>query len=69
MTTHNFSAVAMTIQEVLRPKEVGEQVVSHVLENVRQPEPDFEAMKRILSAPLPAHEAAGEHGEKGEGAR
>jgi hypothetical protein len=37
----------------LRPAEVGEMVVSHVLEDVREPEPDFEAMRRMLGEPVP----------------
>lgn len=40
---------AMTLKEVLRPKEVGEQVVSHVLPDVKEPKPDFDAMKRVLT--------------------
>ena len=58
MTIANH-AVAMTLKEVLRPKEVGEQVVSHVLPDAREPKPDFDAMKRILteSPPLPPRKA------------
>jgi hypothetical protein len=37
--------------DYLRPTEVGEMVVPHVLENVPQPEPDFEAMRRLVSEP------------------
>jgi hypothetical protein len=39
--------------DYLRPTEVGEIVVSHVLEDVRDPEPDFEAMRRMLGEPVP----------------
>lgn len=45
----HINAVAATLKDVLRPKEVGEQVVSHVLDDVREPSPDFEAMKRALA--------------------
>jgi hypothetical protein len=37
----------------LRPVEVGEMVVSHVLEDVREPVPDFDAMRRVLGEPDP----------------
>lgn len=49
MKSLHMNAVAMTLKDVLRPKEVGEQVVSHVLEDVREPMPDFEAMRRVLA--------------------
>lgn len=42
------NAVGMTLKDVLRPKEVGEQVVSHVLEDAREPSPDFEAIRRMI---------------------
>jgi hypothetical protein len=67
MRARNFSAAAMTIQDVLKPKETGRQVVSHVLENVKEPQPDFEAMKRILSGSQNAKEASVSHGDSDEG--
>ena len=42
----------MAPADYLRPVEVGEIVVSHVLEDVREPEPDFDAMKRLLGEPV-----------------
>jgi hypothetical protein len=66
MRAQNFSAAAMTVRDVLKPKETGRQVVSHVLENVKEPQPDFEAMKRILSEPQSATEATVAHGERRE---
>jgi hypothetical protein len=67
MRAQHFSAAAMTIQDVLKPKETGRQVVSHVLENVKELQPDFEAMKRILSEPQSATEATVANGERREG--
>jgi hypothetical protein len=46
----------MAALDFLRTAEVGELVVSHVLEDVRQPEPDFEAMRRTLGEPVPQNE-------------
>ena len=37
------------LQQILRPREVGEALISHVLREAVQPEPDFEAMKRLVS--------------------
>jgi hypothetical protein len=45
--------LAMAPADYLRPVEVGEMVVCHVLEDVREPEPDFEAMRRMLGEPVP----------------
>ena len=42
----------MAPADYLRPTEVGEIMVSHVLEDVREPEPDFEAMRRMLGEPV-----------------
>ena len=50
---HAYS-VALTPDEYLRPATQGEPVVSHVLENAKEPEPDFEAMRKLLSEPTPA---------------
>ena len=54
MSNADHLTAAMTLKEVLRPKEVGEQVVSHVLPDAREPKPDFDAMKRLLTEPPPA---------------
>jgi hypothetical protein len=43
----------MAPADYLRPVEVGEMVVSHVLEDVQQPEPDFEAMRKLVGEPTP----------------
>jgi hypothetical protein len=42
----------MAPPDYLRSTEVGEMMVSHVLEDVREPEPDFEAMRRMLGEPV-----------------
>jgi hypothetical protein len=45
--------LAMVSADFLRTVEVGEVVVSHVYENVREPQPDFEAMRRMIGEPIP----------------
>jgi hypothetical protein len=42
----------MVSADFLRTVEVGEVVVCHVLEGVREPQPDFEAMRRMISEPV-----------------
>ena len=42
------SIAAMDVTEILRSRRVGETVNSHVVESVRQPAPDFDAMKRAV---------------------
>lgn len=39
-------------QDLFQPCEVGELVVSHVLEYAPEPTPDYEAMRRAIAAPL-----------------
>jgi hypothetical protein len=60
----NFAvdAVAITLSDILRSKEVGHPVVSHVLENVVEPRIDFAAMQRVLSA-TPSPSLIPKHGE------
>jgi hypothetical protein len=43
----------MVSADFLRTVEVGEVVVSHVYESVREPQPDFEAMRRMIGEPVP----------------
>ena len=59
MNSAHSRAVGMTLKDVLRPKESGEQVVLHVLPDAQEPKPDFDAMRRILteSSPLPPGKA------------
>jgi hypothetical protein len=49
MNRWHVKSVSLTPDEYLRPAAVGEPVVSHVLENAKEPEPDFEAMRKLLS--------------------
>ena len=46
--TFHFDSLGATFREALNPKEVGEQLVSHVLPAAKEPAPDFEAMNRLL---------------------
>jgi hypothetical protein len=44
-----WDSVASTkLADVLRPKSTGEPVNAHVVKSVREPQPDFAAMKRII---------------------
>lgn len=54
MRSKNVGVVAMTMEDVMRPREQGEQVVSHVLEDAKEPAPDFDAMQRFISAANPS---------------
>jgi hypothetical protein len=47
---------SIDVEELFRPKPVGEPVNMHVVEPVKEPEPDFEAMRRLIQgegAPRP----------------
>ena len=57
MKISHLDGVGMTLKDVLRNREVGEQVISHVLEDAKEPTPDFEAMKKALSESAPARNA------------
>jgi hypothetical protein len=57
-TTFLSGIAATTLEEVLRPRHVGEQVVSHVLDNVVEPRPDFDAMRRLVAGELGNSQAA-----------
>jgi hypothetical protein len=67
MNTAHRNAVAMTLKEVLRPKEVGEQVVQHVLPDVKEPKPDFDAIKRILTESSPPPPGKAQADDDGNG--
>jgi hypothetical protein len=41
---------ATDFAEIFRPKSSGETVNVHVVESVKEPQPDFEAMRRIIEA-------------------
>jgi hypothetical protein len=36
------------LEQLFRPKSVGEPVNTHVVERVKEPAPDFEAMRRVI---------------------
>jgi hypothetical protein len=36
------------LEQLFRPKPVGEPVNTHVVERVKEPAPDFDAMRRIV---------------------
>lgn len=44
---------AVPLRDILWPAEVGEQVVSHVLPDAKEPQPDFQAMQRIIGQAHP----------------
>jgi len=46
------NATGMSLEDLLRPREVGVPVVSHVLENATEPTPDFDAMQLAISMPI-----------------
>jgi hypothetical protein len=39
---------SIDVEQLFRPKPVGEPVNMHVVDPVKQPEPDFEAMRRLI---------------------
>lgn len=47
------SVAAMTLDDFIRPRRNGEVVVSHVVEQVRQPGPDFEGMRQTIISTFP----------------
>jgi hypothetical protein len=60
------TAAAWSLKDVLWPAEIGEQVVSHVLVDAQEPQPDFAAMQRTIQAertekPATVHDVA-DHG-------
>lgn len=42
-----------SLGDMLKPKEVGEVVNSHVLDYAREPKPDFDQMRDIVSSHSP----------------
>lgn len=46
------SLANIDLAEFLRPKPRAERVNSHVTVVVREPTPDFEAMRRLVSTPV-----------------
>lgn len=56
------SLAAVDLVDLVRPKPQGERVNSHVIQVVREPVPDFEAMRRLVS--MPGSVAIPEYGER-----
>jgi hypothetical protein len=44
----NFAQAANRLGDLIRPKSAGEPVNAHVVEQVKVPQPDFDAMQRII---------------------
>ena len=40
---------SLTISDLLKPKPQGEYVNGHVVQAAREPSPDYEAMRRVVS--------------------
>ncbi len=45
-----FSVANTKLTDLLQPKSTGEPVNVHVVELLREPKPDFEAMKRLIES-------------------
>ncbi len=46
---NSLALASIRLSDVLSPKGEGEPVNVHVVEPVREPEPDFSAMQRLIS--------------------
>ena len=54
--TNLMSAIAQTkISDLIKPKWEGDPVNSHVVEQVTEPKPDYDAMNRMISGVPPAN--------------
>ena len=45
----NSAIAAIKLADLLKPTEEGEPVNVHVVESTKEPEPDFEALRRMIS--------------------
>ena len=52
------SVAATDLADVFKPKTSGEMVNVHVVESTKEPQPDFEAMRRTIEAGTPSKEGA-----------
>jgi hypothetical protein len=43
---------AIKLRDLIRPKGTGEPVNIHVVQQVKVPQPDFDAMQRIIEQPI-----------------
>ena len=55
---------SLKLIELLTPKPRGEYVNGHVIQSVREPAPDYEAMRRLVSAPVTGTETPDEQSER-----
>jgi hypothetical protein len=58
------SVAATDLADILKPKSSGETVNVHVVESAKEPQPDFEAMRRIIEAGVPSREGASPERER-----
>jgi len=43
-----FALASVQLRELLRPRRSGEPVNVHVVDSVKEPQPDFDAMQRAI---------------------
>jgi hypothetical protein len=48
----NIAQTADKLRDLIRPKGTGEPVNAHVVQQVKVPQPDFDAMRRIIEEPI-----------------
>lgn len=48
----SVAQAATKLRDLIRPKGTGEPVNAHVIEQVKVPQPDFDAMQRIIEQPI-----------------
>jgi hypothetical protein len=48
----NIAQAASKLGDLIRPKSTGEPINAHVVEQVKVPQPDFDAMQRIIEQPI-----------------
>lgn len=53
----SIAQAANQLRDLLRPRGAGQPVNEHVVEHVRVPQPDFDAMQRLISQRLPEAES------------
>ena len=49
----NVALAATKLRDILRPKAPGEPVNAHVVPQVPEPQPDFDAMQRVIQQTFP----------------
>ncbi len=48
----SVAQAANKLRDLIRPKSAGEPVNTHIIEQVKVPQPDFDAMQRIIEQPI-----------------